>query len=126
MIGTQHTSEQYDTTKYSAGNRAPDVIAGIYRILTGDEYGLDKTNKDVRKNQFTNMPLVELLEIVDELKLPLDEKVFDGEPLSEKESRRLELLEDFSESILDIIEPEPERPKEVLDAIKYAERLLNQ
>jgi len=66
----------------------------------------------------------DLLEIIDRLRIPLAEKVFDGVALSEDEQNHLELLEGLTENLLLNIAPKPEVPQDVKSALQHAKSLM--
>lgn len=79
--------------------------------------------EEVNDNLFDDIPISEVLEIVDEYRIPLAEKRLDGKQLTEKEFIYLEILDLLTDIILSGITPEPSEPFDVKLALEYAQQL---
>ncbi len=99
-----------------------EVVASLYKKVHGYCWKLF-TTEEVSDNLFDNTPMNEVLEIIDEYRIPLAEKRLDREELTEKELTYLEILDSLTDSILSGIAPEPSEPLDVKLALEYAKKL---
>jgi hypothetical protein len=99
-----------------------EIVASLYQKVHGYCWELFHKDKET-VNLFADTPMSEILEIIDQYRIPLAEKRLDGVELTEKEYVYLNMLDSMTDSILSGISPKPEQPIDVKLALEEAKRV---
>jgi len=114
MLKAQHNSQNHGLFSFNTENQsAIEIASAAYKKVNGWEH----------ERAFVGFPADVMLEIIDSIRIPLESKKIDGEPLSHREESYLSMMEFLTDGILNSIAPIPEEPIEVRMALLHAKRI---
>lgn len=121
MIPAQHNKFLQGINSFHPQEELGEVISKIYQKVRG--YHLNCRNSDLDVDTSFNFPIDDTLEIIDGIRSPLAEKRLEGQPLSESDLKRLEMLDSLTDEILSLVMQEPKESIEVRLALDHAKRV---
>lgn len=115
MLSAQHNGRTYTMSSFNTATQPDTELASnVYKKVNGWE----------PVSALAGFSTDEILEIIDNIRIPLARKIFDGERLTTREETYLSMTEYLTDKILNSIAPVPVESHEVKTTMLHAKRLL--